>query len=240
MDFAFVRCYAPKRIKPANGISQSSCSSKISALRHCLTNASNAFIPMHCVLARGQAVAQNPGLGSVSMSQIKSLIRTIPDFPKPGIEFRDITTLLQDPWGFKRAIDEFVAHYRYSPIDKVVAIESRGFVIGGAIAHHLGCGFVMARKKGKLPGPVERIEYQLEYGTDSIEMHNDAIRAGERCLVVDDLLATGGTCDATCRLVERLGGRVVGCTFIVALPELKGREKIARYDVYWLVEFEGH
>lgn len=173
------------------------------------------------------------------MRQIKELIRTIPDFPKPGIQFRDISTLLVDPWGFRLAIDSFVNHYRYSPIDKVVAIESRGFVIGGAIAHHLGCGFVMARKKNKLPGKVARIEYALEYGNDVIEIHDDAIGAGERCLIVDDLLATGGTCDATCRLTEQLGGTVVGCAFIVCLPDLKGPEKIRRYDTHWLVEFEG-
>lgn len=173
------------------------------------------------------------------MEQIKSLIRTIPDFPKPGIQFRDISTLLADPWGFKQSVDLFVSHYRYSPIDKVVAIESRGFVIGGAIAHHLGCGFVMARKRGKLPGPVERIEYQLEYGTDIIEMHNDAIRRGDRCLIVDDLLATGGTCNATCELVEKLGGRIVGCSFIVNLVDLKGHDKVKRYNCHWLVEFGG-
>lgn len=173
------------------------------------------------------------------MDKIKSLIRTIPDFPKPGIQFRDITTLLQDPWGFKQAIDLFVSHYRYTPVDKVIAIESRGFVIGGALTHHLGCGFVMARKKGKLPGEVERIEYDLEYGTDCIEMHTNSIRPGDRCLVVDDLLATGGTCDATCRLVEKLGGAVIGCAFIICLTDLKGFDRIKRYDCHWLVEFEG-
>lgn len=173
------------------------------------------------------------------MNQLKALIRTIPDFPKPGIQFRDITTLIQDPWGFKRANDEFVAHYRYSPIDKVVAIESRGFVFGGALAHHLNCGMVMARKKGKLPFIVERQEYQLEYGTDCIEIHKDAIKAGERCLIVDDLLATGGTCKATCQLVERLQGRVVGCGFVIELPELGGRKRLTGYDVHTLVEFEG-
>lgn len=170
---------------------------------------------------------------------VKQLIRTIPDFPKPGIQFRDISTLLADPWGFKRAIDQFIEHYRYSPIDKVVAIESRGFVIGGAIAHHLNAGFVMARKRGKLPGEVRRIEYELEYGYDAIEIHVDAIEQGERVLVVDDLLATGGTCDAACRLVETLGGNVIGCAFIVSLPDLKGWERIKRYDCYWLAEFEG-
>ena len=173
------------------------------------------------------------------MDQIKSLIRTIPDFPKPGIQFRDISTLLLDPWGFKRSVDLFVNHYRYSPIDKVVAIESRGFVMGGAIAHHLSCGFVMARKAGKLPGPVERQEYSLEYGAAIIEVHNDAIKPGERCLIIDDLLATGGTCAATATLVERLGGIVIGCAFIVNLPDLKGQEKLKKYDVHWLVEFEG-
>ncbi len=174
------------------------------------------------------------------MNQLKSLIRTIPDFPKPGIEFRDITTLLQDPWGFKRAIDEFVSHYRYSPIDKVVAIESRGFVIGGALAHHLSCGLVMARKKGKLPWMVERQEYQLEYGTDVIEIHKDAIVKDDRCLVVDDLLATGGTCEAACKLVERLQGIVVGCAFVIELPDLGGRARLAKYDQHSLVSFSGH
>jgi adenine phosphoribosyltransferase len=173
------------------------------------------------------------------MEPLKTLIRTIPDFPKSGIQFRDITTLIQDPWGFKRAIDEFVTHYRYAPIDRVVAIESRGFVIGGALAHHLHCGMVMARKKGKLPWKVERQEYQLEYGTDCIEIHNDAIKSGDRCLVVDDLLATGGTCLATCQLVERLGGNVVGCAFIIELTDLKGRSRLAKYDVHSLVTFEG-
>jgi adenine phosphoribosyltransferase len=172
-------------------------------------------------------------------SQLQSLIRTIPDFPKPGIQFRDITTLFQDQWGFRRAIDEFVAHYRYSPIDRVVAIESRGFVIGGALANHLNCGMVMARKKGKLPYLVERQEYQLEYGTDCIEIHRDAVKGEDRCLVVDDLLATGGTCEATCRLVERLGGRVVGCAFIIELPELGGRRRLTQYDVHTLVQFAG-
>jgi adenine phosphoribosyltransferase len=172
-------------------------------------------------------------------NQLRSLIRTIPDFPKPGIQFRDITTLLQDPWGFKRAVDESVAHYRYSPVDRVIAIESRGFVIGGALAHHLNCGMVMARKKGKLPYRVVRQEYQLEYGTDCIEIHEDAIRPNDRCLIVDDLLATGGTCKATCQLVERLKGKVIGCAFIIELPELGGRKRLAGYDVHTLVEFEG-
>lgn len=176
----------------------------------------------------------------VKHDAIKSLIRTIPDFPKPGIQFRDITTLFLDPWGFRRAVDMFVEHYRYTPIEKVVAIESRGFVVGGAIAHHLGCGMVMARKPKKLPGKVERQEYTLEYGTDAIEIHTDAIKDGDRCLVVDDLLATGGTCEATCKLIERLHGKVIGCAFVIALPELRGIEKISQYDTFWLTEFNGH
>lgn len=173
------------------------------------------------------------------MPSLKSLIRTIPDFPKPGIQFRDITTLLQDPWGFKRVIDDFVAHYRYAPIDKIIAIESRGFLLGGALAHHLNCGVAIARKRGKLPWQVERQEYALEYGIDCIEMHIDAIRPGERCLVVDDLLATGGTCFATCQLAERLGGTVVGCAVVIELPDLHGRERLEKYDVHALVSFAG-
>lgn len=171
---------------------------------------------------------------------LRALVRTIPDFPKPGIQFRDITTLLQDPWGFKRTIDLFVSHYRYSPIDKVVAIESRGFVIGGAIAHHLNAGLVIVRKPGKLPAAVERQEYILEYGSDSIEVHKDAIKPGDRCLIVDDLLATGGTCEATCHLVERLNGKIVGCAFIINLPDLHGHDRLKKYDVHVLIEFGGH
>lgn len=174
------------------------------------------------------------------MPDLKSLVRTIPDFPKPGIQFRDITTLLEDPWGFKRVVDSFVAHYRYAPIHKVVGIEARGFVLAGALAHHLNCGVVLARKKGKLPHDVERQEYALEYGTDTIEMHKSCLRPGEHCLVVDDLLATGGTCAATCALTERLGGKVIGCAFIIELPELGGRGRLASYDVHSLIAFDGH
>jgi len=170
---------------------------------------------------------------------LKDLVRTIPDFPKPGIQFRDITTLIQDPWGFKQAIDRFVEHYRYTPIDAVVAIESRGFIIGGALAHHLNTGLAIVRKKGKLPYKTVRLEYALEYGTDCIEMHVDAIRPGQRCLVVDDLLATGGTCQASCQLIERMGGKVVGCAFIIELPELHGRRRLTQYDLHSLIEFDG-
>ena len=179
-------------------------------------------------------------IDATAAAHLKELIRTIPDFPKPGIQFRDITTLMEDPWGYKRCIDEFIEHYRYTPVDKVVAIESRGFVTGGAIAHQLNCGLVVARKKGKLPHDVEQQEYELEYGTDVIEIHRTAINAGERCLIVDDLLATGGTCAATCELVERLGGTIVGCSFIIDLPDLGGSAALSqKYDVMSLVQFEG-
>lgn len=172
-------------------------------------------------------------------SQLKSLIRTIPDFPKPGIQFRDITTLLESPAGWKQTIDSLANRYRGRGIQKLVAIESRGFALGGALAPHLNCGLVLARKKGKLPGKVVRQEYALEYGHDCIEIHCDAIRRGESCLIIDDLLATGGTCQATCNLVERMGGRVTSCAFVVNLPDLKGSQRLARYDLHWLVEFEG-
>lgn len=173
-------------------------------------------------------------------SQIKDLIRAIPDFPKPGIMFRDVSTLMKDAKGFDLTIKGMVALFKGIKIDAVVAIESRGFVIGGPIAQALETGMIMARKPGKLPAEVEELEYKLEYGTDRIQIHKDAISNGMRCLVVDDLLATGGTADATCKLVEKLGGIVVGCGFIVNLPELKGTERLSRYKTSWLVEFEGH
>jgi adenine phosphoribosyltransferase len=174
------------------------------------------------------------------MEDLRNLIRTIPDFPKPGILFRDITTLLQNPWGFRQVVDEFIRHYRYKPVDVIVGIESRGFIIAGALAYELRCGIVLARKKGKLPYHVERQEYSLEYGTDCIEIHKDAITPGERVLIVDDLLATGGTCMATCQLVERLGGLVQGCGFVIDLPDLGGRRRLSeKFDVHTLVHFEG-
>ena len=175
-----------------------------------------------------------------SSMQIKALIRAIPDFPKPGIMFRDVSTLMKDAKGLDLTIKGLVALFKDTKIDTVVAIESRGFVIGGPIAQALGVGMIMARKPGKLPAEVEELEYKLEYGTDRIQIHKDAISKGMRCLVVDDLLATGGTADATCRLVEKLGGIVVGCGFIVNLPELQGTERLARYKTSWLVEFAGH
>ena len=170
---------------------------------------------------------------------LESLIRTIPDFPKPGIMFRDITTLLLDAGGFKESVDQMVAQYKDKNISKIVAIESRGFLFGGALAYQLGAGLVVARKPGKLPAAVEKQVYDLEYGSDCIEIHRDAIQPGDRCLIVDDLIATGGTAKATADVIIKLGGEVVGCGFIVKLPALKGSEKLVGIDVTWLVEFEG-
>ncbi len=175
------------------------------------------------------------------MESIKSKIRTIPHFPKQGIMFRDITTLLKDAQGFRKVIDEFVQRYTGVPIDLIVGLEARGFILGGALAHQLGKGFVPIRKKGKLPAEVERHEYELEYGKDTIEMHKDAINRGDKVLIVDDLLATGGTCLAAAALVEKLGGEVVECAFIVDLPDVGGRKRLEAkgYEIFALCEFEG-
>jgi adenine phosphoribosyltransferase len=181
-----------------------------------------------------------PRAGNANLSEIKSLIRTVPDFPKPGIMFRDVSTLIKDAGGFDRTIKGMVNCFKDMNVDKVVAIESRGFILGAPVAQALGTGLVMARKPGKLPAEVEELEYQLEYGTDKIQIHKDAISRGDRCLVIDDLLATGGTANATCQLVEKLGGVVIACGFVVNLPELKGTERLARYHTSWLVEFDGH
>ena len=178
----------------------------------------------------------------VKMSElIKEKIRTIPHFPKQGVMFRDITTLLKDPEGFNKAIDILYERYRNNKIDAVVGIESRGFIFGSVLAHKLGVGFVPARKPGKLPAEKERIEYETEYSKDAIEIHKDAISEGMNVLVIDDLIATGGTALACCKLVERLGGKVHECAFIIDLPDLGGRKKLeeAGYNVFKLVEFEG-
>lgn len=173
---------------------------------------------------------------------IKALIRTIPGYPKPGILFRDITTLLADAEGFRRVIEKLVQRYAGERIDKVAGIEARGFILGGAIAHRLGAGFVPIRKKGKLPHVVVGHDYELEYGTDRVEMHMDAVSSGERVLLVDDLIATGGTAEAAVRLLNMVGGTVVECCFVIDLPELGGRKRIERHGqrVFTLVEFEGH
>ena len=170
---------------------------------------------------------------------LQSAVRTVPDFPKKGIMFRDITTLLKDGAAFRRSVDLLEEHYRGAAIDKVVGVESRGFILGGALAARLDAGFVPVRKPGKLPAPAIRETYQLEYGTDTVEVHSDAIGRGERILMHDDLLATGGTMRAACRLVERLGGIIVGISFLIELPALKGRAYLAPREVFSLLCFEG-
>jgi adenine phosphoribosyltransferase len=173
---------------------------------------------------------------------IKSLIRTIPDFPKPGVMFRDITTLLKHSEGFRATIDQLVGKYSGVKIDKVAGIESRGFIIGAALAYQLKAGFVPIRKKGKLPGENFGHDYELEYGTDRLEIHTDAIQQGEKVLLVDDLIATGGTADATVKLIGKTGGQIVGCAFVIDLPDLGGRKRLESlgYSVVALCEFAGH
>ena len=175
------------------------------------------------------------------MKTVKDYIRTIADFPHEGILFRDVTTLFADPRGFRMAIDQMLHPWAGARIDKVVGLEARGFIIGGAIAHQLSKGFVPIRKKGKLPGQTISQAYKLEYGEAVMEMHEDAIAPGERVLIVDDLLATGGTCGAGIRLIERVGGEIVGCSFIVDLPELGGRKLLEKMgmQVHVLCEFDG-
>ncbi|WP_424941975.1 adenine phosphoribosyltransferase [Aliiroseovarius crassostreae] len=175
------------------------------------------------------------------MKTVKDYIRTIVDFPHEGILFRDVTTLFADPRGMRMAIDQMLHPYAGQPIDKVVGLEARGFIIGGAIAHQLGTGFVPVRKKGKLPGETHSQAYTLEYGEAVVEMHTDAIQPGERVLLVDDLLATGGTAGAGIKLLERVGADIVGCAFIVDLPELGGRKVLEDMgmEVHVLCEFEG-
>ncbi|MCD4690678.1 adenine phosphoribosyltransferase [bacterium] len=169
---------------------------------------------------------------------LRSLIRDVPDFPKPGIVFKDITTLTKNAEGFRQAVDELAAAYADSEVDAVVGMESRGFIFGGAVAYVLGAGFVPARKPGKLPSDLVSSAYELEYGTDTLEMHRDAIEPGQNVLIVDDLLATGGTAGATVELVKALGGNIIGIAFLVDLTFLKGREKLADYDVRSLIEYD--
>ncbi len=173
---------------------------------------------------------------------LKSLIRTIPDYPKPGIMFRDVTTLMADAQGFRAAIARLAEPYRTEPIDVVAGIEARGFITAGALADRLQCGFVPVRKKGKLPWKTIRESYALEYGTDTLEMHEDALTRGKRVLIVDDLIATGGTAGAAVKLIRRLGGTIIGAAFLVDLPELGGA-KLLETDgikVHALMRFEGH
>lgn len=173
---------------------------------------------------------------------LRELIRSLPDYPKPGIVFRDITTLLQDKSGFRRAVDELIAPFQGHQIDKVAGIEARGFIVGGAVAYQLSVGFIPVRKQGKLPWHTIAEEYELEYGSDQVEIHTDMVSPDEKVLLIDDLIATGGTAEAAIRLLERSGAVIAGCSFIVDLPDLGGAKKLeaAGYDINCVVAFEGH
>jgi adenine phosphoribosyltransferase len=172
---------------------------------------------------------------------IKSKIRTVPHYPKQGIQFRDITTLLKDPVGFRATIDELAERYKNVKIDKIAGIEARGFIFGAALAYALGKGFIPIRKKGKLPAATIGHDYELEYGTDRIEIHTDAIQKGDGVLLVDDLIATGGTAEAACKLIDKMGGKIVECCFIIDLPDIGGHARLEKHGhkVFALCEFEG-
>ncbi|MFA5362655.1 MAG: adenine phosphoribosyltransferase [Candidatus Omnitrophota bacterium] len=167
----------------------------------------------------------------------KKCIRNIPDFPIKGILFRDITTLLKDKHAFKKAIDSITARYKGKKIDQVIAVESRGFILGSVIAHQLGAGFIPVRKKGKLPAETIKATYGLEYGKDTLEIHCDAVKPGEKILIVDDLLATGGTVKAVTELIEKLNGKIAGIAFLIELTDLKGKDKLKGYPVFSLIKY---
>jgi len=175
-------------------------------------------------------------------AELKDIIRSIPDYPKPGILFRDITTLLGDARAFRRAIDELVQPWAGAKIDKVAGIEARGFILGGAVAHQLSAGFVPIRKKGKLPHTTVSIAYSLEYGLDEMEVHDDAVAPGEKVILVDDLIATGGTAEGAVRLLKKIGAEVVAACFVIDLPDLGGADKIRALNVpvRTLIDFPGH
>jgi adenine phosphoribosyltransferase len=193
---------------------------------------------------RAQSIGANRrgGEAMASAVDIKAMIRTIPDFPKAGVQFRDITTLLKAPNGLREVVDRLVAGYANERIDKVAAIESRGFILGGALAYRFGAGFVPIRKKGKLPAENFGEDYALEYGRDRLEMHRDALEVGERVLLVDDLIATGGTAEAATRLIRTAGASLVGCAFVVDLPDLGGLARLQAlgYRVHTLCAFSGY
>jgi adenine phosphoribosyltransferase len=175
---------------------------------------------------------------TINVEALKALVRTVPDFPKPGILFYDITTLLKDRIGFAQLIDALAVHYLEQKIDLVLGIEARGFIFGPALAYRLNAGFVPVRKPRKLPAPVARVTYDLEYGSDSLEIHLDAIQPGQRVLLVDDLLATGGTMEATIKLVEQLGGKIAGLAFAIELDFLRGRDRFPEHNVFSLLHYD--
>jgi adenine phosphoribosyltransferase len=171
------------------------------------------------------------------VEKIKNSIRNVPDFPKEGILYKDITTLCKDPAMFVRTVDLMAHRYLDKDIDVVVGIEARGFIVGAALAYKLGAGVVLVRKPGKLPHDTHKETYELEYGTDTLEVHKDAVDKGQNVVIADDLLATGGTAEAVCKLVEQMGGNIVECSFIVELDDLKGRDKLAPYSVFSLIHY---
>src|SRR5215475_7364256 len=175
---------------------------------------------------------------AMSAEQLKKLIREIPDFPKPGILFYDITTLLRDKTGFAQLIDLFSEHYIGKQVDLILGMEARGFIFGPALAYRLNAGFVPVRKPGKLPAATSRVEYALEYGSNSLEIHKDALAQGQKVLIVDDLLATGGTAEATAKLASQFGAEITGLAFVVELDFLKGRDKLKNYDVYSVLHYD--
>lgn len=177
-------------------------------------------------------------MSNTNNEDLKKIIREIPDFPKPGILFYDITTLLKDAAGFRAVIDRLTEHFQGKKVDAVLGIEARGFIFGPALAYHIGAGFVPVRKPKKLPAEVETWSYDLEYGQDTLEIHKDAIGEGHNVIIADDLLATGGTAEAVVRLVEKLGGNVAGLAFVVELEFLNGRNKLAGYDVFSLLKYQ--
>lgn len=179
-----------------------------------------------------------PSISSAEEQKLKKLIREIPDFPKPGILFYDITTMLKDAEGLRLSIDLMTDNFRGRQIDTVIGIEARGFIFAPALAYHLGAGFVPVRKPKKLPSEVESYSYDLEYGQDTLEIHRDAVGKGHNVLIADDLLATGGTAEAVVKLVEKLGGNVVGMSFVIELEFLNGRNKLAGYDVFSLLKYQ--
>jgi adenine phosphoribosyltransferase len=177
-------------------------------------------------------------MSGLNSEQLKKLIREVPDFPKPGILFYDITTLLRDKTGFAQLIDLFSEHYIGKQIDLILGMEARGFIFGPALAYRLNAGFVPVRKPGKLPAATVKVEYELEYGSNALEVHKDAVEKGQRVLIVDDLLATGGTAEATARLATSLGGEIAGLAFVVELDFLNGREKLKSYNVFSLLHYD--
>jgi|SRR5579862_7143913 adenine phosphoribosyltransferase len=177
-------------------------------------------------------------MSGLNSDQLKKLIREVPDFPKKGILFYDITTLLKDKTGFAQLIDLFSEHYIGKQIDLILGMEARGFIFGPALAYRLNAGFVPVRKPGKLPAATVKVEYELEYGSNALEVHTDAVQKGQRVLIVDDLLATGGTAEATARLVKSLGGEIAGLAFVVELDFLNGRDKLKPYNVFSLLHYD--